>query len=129
MEDKRVLVAGDAAAMLLFAIVGIASHEKEVSLAIFARSFLPFVVAWFTLGALLGALRMERPSWGLLGVYLLCGVAALVTRSVIFHRTLFNLPRPQPEGDCVLPSRPLDIAPPEVLAKITRRQVEPVVLA
>jgi hypothetical protein len=90
MDDKRVLIAGDAAAMLLFAVVGIASHEKDVSLAIFARSFLPFVVAWFTLGALLGALRMERPSLQLLAVYLVCGVTALVARSVIFDRTLFN---------------------------------------
>ncbi len=90
MDDKRVLIAGDLAAMLLFAVAGIASHEKDVSLTIFARSFLPFAVAWCTLGALLGALRMERPSLRLLAVYVVCGVTALVARSLIFDRTLFN---------------------------------------
>jgi len=90
MADKRVLIAGDLAAMLLFAFVGIASHEKDISLTIFARSFLPFAAAWASLGTLLGAFRTERPSLRLLAVYLVCGVSALVARSVIFDRSLFN---------------------------------------
>ncbi|HET9477148.1 MAG TPA: DUF3054 domain-containing protein [Dehalococcoidia bacterium] len=90
MPDRRILIAGDLAAMLLFALIGIASHERDISPAIFARSFLPFAVSWLTLGGLLGAFRSERPSWRLLAVYLACGVAALMARSVIFDRTLFN---------------------------------------
>ena len=90
MADSRILIAGDLAAMLVFALIGIASHERDISPAIFARSFLPFAVSWLTLGALLGAFRSERPSWRLLVVYLTCGVTALVARSVIFDRTLFN---------------------------------------
>ena len=90
MDDRRVLIAGDLCAMLLFAIVGVASHEKDISLTIFARSFLPFAVAWLTLGTALGAFRSERPSLRLLAVYLVCGVAALVARSVTFDRPLFN---------------------------------------
>jgi uncharacterized membrane protein len=90
MADKRVLIAGDLAAMVLFAFVGIASHEKDISLTIFARSFLPFAVAWVTLGFALGAFRTERPSLRLLAVYLVCGVAALLARSVIFDRELLN---------------------------------------
>ncbi len=90
MADKRVLIAGDVAAMLLFAFIGIASHEKDIGLIIFARSFLPFAVAWLTLGAALGAFRIERPSLRSLAVYLVCGVTALVARSVIFDRTLLN---------------------------------------
>lgn len=90
MSDMRLFVAGDLAAMLLFALIGIASHERDISLAIFARSFLPFAVSWLTLGAALGALRRERPSWRLLAVYLVCGVAALVARAIIFDRALFN---------------------------------------
>ena len=90
MSDRRILIAGDLAAMLLFALFGIASHERDISLAIFARSFLPFAVAWLTLGAALGAFRRERPSWRLLAAYLVCGVTALVARSLVFDRTLFN---------------------------------------
>ncbi len=90
MTDKRVLIAGDLAAMLLFGFVGIASHGKDISLAIFARSFLPFAATWLTLGAALGAFRTERPSLRLLAVYLVCGVTALIARSVIFDRTLLN---------------------------------------
>ena len=90
MTDKRVLIAGDLAAMLLFAFVGIASHEKDISFTIFARSFLPFAVVWVTLGAALGAFRTERPSLRLLAVYLVCAVTALVVRAVIFDRELLN---------------------------------------
>ena len=90
MTDKRVLIAGDLATMLLFAFIGIASHEKDISLAIVARSFLPFAATWLTLGAALGAFRTERPSLRLLAVYLVCGVTALIARSVIFDRTLLN---------------------------------------
>ncbi len=90
MADKRVLIAGDLTAMLLFAFVGIASHEKDISLTIFAHSFLPFAVTWLTLGAALGAFRTERPSARLLVIYLTCGVAALAARAIIFDRSLFN---------------------------------------
>jgi uncharacterized membrane protein len=90
MADKRVLIAGDLTAMLLFAFVGIASHEKDISLTIFARSFFPFAVAWVMLGFALGAFRTERPSLRLLAVYLVCGVTALVARAVIFDRELLN---------------------------------------
>jgi len=90
MSDKRILVVGDLAAFFLFALVGIASHEKNISLAIFARSFLPLAVSWLTLGAALGAFRLRRPSLRLLALYLVCGVLALVARSVIFDRELLN---------------------------------------
>jgi hypothetical protein len=90
MTDRRTLIAGDIAALFLFAVIGIASHEKDISLTIFARSFLPFAVTWLTLGAALGAFRSERPSARLLAVYIACGVTALVARSAIFDRTLFN---------------------------------------
>jgi hypothetical protein len=90
MSDKRALIAGDLAAMLLFALIGIATHERDISAAIFARSFLPFAVTWLTLGAALGAFRHERPSLRLLSVYVVCVITALVARSVIFDRTLFN---------------------------------------
>jgi hypothetical protein len=76
--------------MLLFALIGIASHEKDISLTIFARSFLPFAITWVVLGGVLGAFRAERPSPRLLAVYILCGVTALVARSLIFDRTLLN---------------------------------------
>ncbi len=90
MADRRTLIAGDLGAMLLFAFIGIASHERDISLTIFARSFLPFAVSWLSLGALLGAFRHERPSLRLLAVYLVCGITALVVRAVIFDRALFN---------------------------------------
>jgi hypothetical protein len=90
MRDRRILIAGDLAAFLLFFLVGVASHEREIGPAIFARSFLPFAAAWLTLGTLLGAYRAERPSLRLLAVYLACGVVALVARAIIFDRSLFN---------------------------------------
>lgn len=90
MTDRRILIAGDLAALFLFALIGIASHERDVNPAILARSFLPFAVAWLTLGAALGAFRDERPSLRLLGLYLVCGVAALVARAAVFDRALLS---------------------------------------
>jgi hypothetical protein len=90
MEGKRLLAAGDVAAMFLFALVGIASHEREVGIAVLARGFLPFAIIWLTLGLALGALRDERPTKRLLLVYLVCAVAALVARAIVFDRTLLN---------------------------------------
>jgi hypothetical protein len=90
MTDRRVLITGDIAALFLFALIGIASHEKDISLTIFARSFLPFALTWLVLGGVLGAFRAERPSPRLLAVFLVCGITALVARSLIFDRALLN---------------------------------------
>lgn len=54
-----VLVAGDIAALLLFVMVGLASHQKTSSLLFnFARVGAPFLLGWFAVAPFTGAYRL-----------------------------------------------------------------------
>ncbi|MGE3982966.1 MAG: DUF3054 domain-containing protein, partial [Dehalococcoidia bacterium] len=49
MDTRRfspLLLIGDIASFLLFAVVGLSSHEKDYSPAAFARVVLPFLIPW-----------------------------------------------------------------------------------
>jgi len=91
----RAIVVGDLLALLTFALLGLASHEHEVSAPALARTFVPFAVSWLVVGGLTGMLKPNvagHPATGarFLVAYLVAGVVALVARSIIFDRTLFN---------------------------------------
>ena len=53
------LLLGDIAAFVLFAVVGLSSHEKDYSPAAFARTVLPFLLPWIASAAVIG---LYRPS-------------------------------------------------------------------
>ncbi|TMB96618.1 MAG: DUF3054 domain-containing protein [Chloroflexi bacterium] len=95
MTRKRWLIAGDLAALLAFAVLGLATHEREFTAAALARSFLPFAVGWLLVGSVLGGFQPDAASrpvsgWGLLMLWLPAGVLGLVIRSMVFERALFT---------------------------------------
>src|SRR5262249_38080204 len=50
---RVVLALGDAAALTLFAVIGLLSHDKGVSAAGLARNALPILAGWFAAAAVL----------------------------------------------------------------------------
>jgi hypothetical protein len=93
--SSRTIIAGDLVALFAFAMLGLASHEHEVTAAALARTFVPFATAWLLVGGLAGMLRPTAdgyPAVGLryLAAYLVAAAIALTARSVIFDRALFN---------------------------------------
>ena len=93
--STRAIVTGDLLALFAFALLGLASHEHEVSAAALARTFVPFAVAWLLVGGVAGMLRPAAnglPAVGprFLVAYLVTAVIALAARSIIFDRTLFS---------------------------------------
>jgi len=92
---SRAIVAGDLLALLAFALVGLASHEHEATVAALARTFVPFAVSWLIVGGAFGTLRPAPDGCPRIGLrafaaYLAAGVIALVARSLLFDRSLFN---------------------------------------
>jgi len=95
MRYSRTIITGDLLALCAFALLGLASHEHEVTAAALARTFLPFAVAWLAVGAAAGMFRPSdsgRPVVGLrlLAAYLAAAVLALAARSTVFDRMLFS---------------------------------------
>jgi len=92
---KRALMAGDLLALLAFALIGLASHERELSVAALARTFLPFAVAWLLVGSVLGGFQPDgdgRPvsGWGIVLLWIPAGLLGIVARSMVFERSLFT---------------------------------------
>jgi hypothetical protein len=92
---QLILVLGDMAALLGFAVLGLASHEDGFTAAAFARTFVTFGAAWLVLGWPLGAFHLNAggraPSLRhFLAAWLVCGAVALGARSLIFDRALFT---------------------------------------
>jgi hypothetical protein len=93
--NTRTLIAGDLLALFAFAMLGLASHEHEITPAALARTFLPFAVAWLIVGGLSAMFvptvdRRPRTDTRFLLAYLVAGLCALVARSIIFDRALVN---------------------------------------
>lgn len=81
---------GDTAAFVAFGLIGLASHEESVTLAAVLRSIAPFAVAWLLIAPQVGALDPRARIPGVLGVYVVAGVLALVARGILFDRELMN---------------------------------------
>src|SRR3990172_4849480 len=95
MTAKRALMAGDLLALLAFALIGLASHERELSVIALARTFVPFAVAWLLVASVLGGFQPDadgRPvsGWGIVLLWIPAGVLGIVARSMVFERTLFT---------------------------------------
>lgn len=59
-QISPILIVGDIAAFLLFAVVGLSSHEKDYSPASFARTVLPFLLPWLAVAFASGLFRPTR---------------------------------------------------------------------
>ena len=95
MRSPWFLVLGDIAALVVFGLLGVVSHETSVSVEIITRSIVLFVIAWLLVGAgfrMFGnEARKGRIDPGLfLMAWLIAGVSAMVARSAIFDRTLIT---------------------------------------
>jgi hypothetical protein len=95
MSWRRWLMVGDLLALLAFALLGLASHERELTAAAFARTYLPFAVCWLLVASVLGGFQPMsdgRPvsGPGILALWLPAGVLGLFLRSMVFDRTLFT---------------------------------------
>lgn len=81
-RQPGVLALGDAAALLLFAVVGLLSHDGGLSAAGLARDALPLLAGWFAAALLFGtyrrrSLRTLLLAWAV-GVPVGVGLRALV---------------------------------------------------
>jgi hypothetical protein len=60
LPSAPILASGDAAALLLFVVVGLRSHDASSTAAAIARTALPLLGSWFAVAAVTGCYR--RPS-------------------------------------------------------------------
>jgi hypothetical protein len=84
-----VVILGDLTAFLAFGALGLASHERSLSLETIARSVLVFPAAWFMIAPWFGAFG-PGPVRSALAAWLVAGVLALCARALIFDRELFT---------------------------------------
>lgn len=82
----RLAVAADTAAILVFAIVGLLSHDGAVSGRGLARDALPVLGGWLTV-ALLVRLYTRPAAWRLAATWLLGITAGVAVRAAILHHT------------------------------------------
>jgi hypothetical protein len=95
MSARRWLMVGDLLALLAFALLGLLSHERELTVAALARTYLPFAVCWLLVASVLGGFQPMadgRPVSGMaiLVLWLPAGVLGLFLRSMVFDRQLFT---------------------------------------
>ena len=84
---QRAVAASDAAALALFAVIGVLSHEHGLSFLRFLGDAGPIGGGWFVAAALLGASR--RPGWRTLLPTGLAGVTGgVLVRAGILSRAL-----------------------------------------
>ena len=57
MQRRWVVAAGDAVALLAFALVGLASHDRRIDLHGLIRDALPILLGWFVAAAIFGVYR------------------------------------------------------------------------
>jgi hypothetical protein len=84
------LAVGDLLALLAFAVIGLLSHDRAVSLAGLARDFLPVAIGYVAAALAFGAWRRPGPRT-LLPAWLVGVTAGVVIRAVALGRN--------PDGD------------------------------
>jgi hypothetical protein len=84
-----VLIAGDAVALLLFAVIGLISHDKAIGIDELARDALPVLGGWFVAAALLGTYR-RRSRRAFLETWAGGIIAGTVVRGIVLHRHVFG---------------------------------------
>ena len=86
---------GDLVAIAFFWLLGLATHQEGISAGAFARAALPFMVAWLTIGGLLGAFQPRdsvsaQSTIRIAVAWVISGLIALAARSLIFDRELIT---------------------------------------
>jgi DUF3054 family protein len=80
------LAAGDAAAFVLFAVIGLINHDEGITVAGLARNALPIIGVWFVVAPFVGT--YSRPGFATMvatwAIAVPCGVAI---RAVWLHRS------------------------------------------
>lgn len=89
------IVLGDLGAIAFFWVLGLATHQEGISVESFARAALPFMIAWLTIGGLLGAFQPRdadstRSIIRTAVVWVISGLIALAARSLLFDRELIT---------------------------------------
>jgi hypothetical protein len=84
-----VLVIGDVIALVVFALVGLASHHKEIGARGLFRDAFPVAVGWLVAAGTFDLYR--RPSWRRFLLTWLVGVTGgLLVRGLILHRNVLG---------------------------------------
>jgi hypothetical protein len=84
-----VLVIGDVVALAVFAVVGLASHHKEIGPRGLFRDAVPVVVGWLVAAGTFDIYR--RPSWRRFVLTWLVGVTSgLLVRGLVLHRNVLG---------------------------------------
>jgi DUF3054 family protein len=79
------LVLGDAAAIVLFAVVGLLNHDEGITAAGLARNVLPILGVWFAIAPFTGVYK--RPGFGTMIVTWAIAVpVGVAIRAVALHR-------------------------------------------
>jgi hypothetical protein len=84
-----VLIAGDAVALLLFAVIGLLSHDRGIGIHGLVRDAVPVLGGWFVAAALLGTYR--RRSWRVFLETWAGGITGgTIVRGIVLHRHVFG---------------------------------------
>jgi Protein of unknown function (DUF3054) len=82
-----IAAASDAAAIVVFVTIGLASHDRGLTATGYARDALPFLGCWFA--AALGFRLYRQPTWARLAATWAVGVpAAVLIRALVLGRHL-----------------------------------------
>jgi hypothetical protein len=84
-----VLIAGDAAALLLFAVIGLLSHHRGIGIHGLVRDGVPVLGGWFVAAALLGTYR-RRSRRVFLATWAGGITGGTVVRGIVLHRHVFG---------------------------------------
>ena len=81
------LASGDAAALILWAVLGLIRHTEGVTLGGLARNAGPILIGWFAAALVLGSYTRRRaPRWTVL-TWAIGISAGVVLRALLLHRT------------------------------------------
>lgn len=86
-RSATVLASADAIAIVIFATVGLLSHQKGLSLRGYARDALPIMAGWFGAALLFRTYRTRRTS-RVLATWLVGVTAGVLVRALILGHTL-----------------------------------------
>lgn len=79
------LAVGDAAAIVLFAVIGLANHREGITVAGLARNVLPILGAWVVVAPIVGTYR--NPSFrSMLATWIIAVPIGVVIRAIALQR-------------------------------------------
>lgn len=79
------LAAGDAAAIALFAVIGLANHKEGITASGLARNVLPILGAWVVVAPIMGTYRNPSPR-SMLMTWIIAVPVGVAIRAIVLHR-------------------------------------------